>query len=64
MDTSLEERRDAQREEQLVTRQHVGGVTTLTLNRPQQYNALSRAMLAALQGALDEVAGDAGTRVE
>ena len=63
MDASLEERRDAQREEPLVTRQQIGGVTTLTLNRPQQYNVLSSAMLAALQGALDEFADDAGTRV-
>ena len=31
-----------------------GGVITLTLNRPAQYNSLSCAMLAALQTALDE----------
>jgi enoyl-CoA hydratase/carnithine racemase len=63
MDTSLEERPAAHPEEPLVGCNQSGGVTTLTLNRPQQYNALSSAMLAALQGALDEVAGDAGTRV-
>ena len=37
----------------LVTRD--GPVTTLTLNRPARYNALSTPMLEALQGALDAV---------
>ena len=63
MDAILEERREAQQEERLVTRQNNGGVTTLTLNRPRQYNVLSTGMLAALQQALDDVAGDANTRV-
>jgi enoyl-CoA hydratase/carnithine racemase len=39
------------------------GVVTLTLNRPQAFNALSEAMLAALQAALDAVAADASARV-
>lgn len=39
------------------------GVVTLTLNRPQSFNALSEAMLEALQAALDRVAGDAEARV-
>jgi enoyl-CoA hydratase/carnithine racemase len=39
------------------------GVITLTLNRPQAFNALSDAMLAALQRALDEIAADDGARV-
>jgi enoyl-CoA hydratase/carnithine racemase len=39
------------------------GVVRLTLNRPQQFNALSEEMLTALQSALDEVAADAGVRV-
>ncbi len=39
------------------------GVVTLTLNRPQAFNALSEAMLSALQGELDAVAGDARARV-
>lgn len=30
-----------------------GGVATLTLNRPEQYNALSKAMLEEIQSALD-----------
>jgi len=36
------------------------GVVTLTLNRPQAYNALSEAMLAALQAEFDALAVDAG----
>lgn len=39
------------------------GVVTLTLNRPQQFNALSTGMMAALQAALDAVARDATVRV-
>ena len=34
------------------------GVVTLTLNRPQPFNALSEAMLTALQAELDAVAHD------
>ena len=37
-------------EDALVLRQDEAGVATLTLNRPKQYNALSQAMLAALEG--------------
>lgn len=39
------------------------GVTTLTLNRPDQFNSLSRAVLGELQAALDAIAGDAAVRV-
>ena len=39
------------------------GVLTLTLNRPQAFNALSEAMLEALQAALDGVADDDHVRV-
>lgn len=39
------------------------GVVTLSLNRPQAFNALSNAMLAALQAELDTVAQDAQARV-
>jgi enoyl-CoA hydratase/carnithine racemase len=39
------------------------GVVTLTLNRPQAYNALSEAMLAALQRELDAIAADEAARV-
>jgi len=38
------------------------GVTTLTLNRPDQFNALSEEMLEALEHALDAVAGDEQVR--
>ena len=39
------------------------GVVTLTLNRPQAFNALSEAMLAALQRELDALAKDESVRV-
>jgi enoyl-CoA hydratase/carnithine racemase len=39
------------------------GVVTLTLNRAQSFNALSEAMLEALQSALDRVAADEQARV-
>ena len=39
------------------------GAVTLTLNRPQAFNALSEAMLEALQRELDRVAADASARV-
>lgn len=38
------------------------GVVTLTLNRPQAFNALSEAMLAALQTELDTLADDTSVR--
>ncbi|VVE05168.1 enoyl-CoA hydratase [Pandoraea anhela] len=41
----------------------LAGVVTLTLNRPRHFNALSEAMLDALQGALDDVARDDSARV-
>ncbi len=49
--------------EALVLRQDQEGITTLTLNRPNQFNALSEALLASLQKALDEIAADASVRV-
>ena len=39
------------------------GVVTLTLDRPQSFNALSEGMLSALQGELDAVALDESARV-
>jgi enoyl-CoA hydratase/carnithine racemase len=39
------------------------GAVTLTLNRPQAYNALSEAMLGALQRELDALAADDSVRV-
>lgn len=43
--------------------QDARGVRTLTLNRPQAFNALSEAMLAALQRELDAIAADESVRV-
>lgn len=40
-----------------------GGIATVTLNRPGQFNALSRALLDELQGALDRIAADTSVRV-
>ena len=39
------------------------GIATLTLNRPQQYNALSGELLAELQSALDAIAEDESVHV-
>lgn len=39
------------------------GIVTLTLNRPQKYNALSEAMLDALKSELDKLAKDQAVRV-
>jgi enoyl-CoA hydratase/carnithine racemase len=46
----------------LLTAQDARGVLTLTLNRPQAFNALSEAMLAALQAELDRIANDENVR--
>ncbi|MEM7497015.1 MAG: enoyl-CoA hydratase [Pseudomonadota bacterium] len=42
---------------------HKDGVVTLTLNRPKALNALSGALMAELQAALDRIAVDRQTRV-
>ena len=47
----------------LVLRQDRDGIATLTLNRPQARNALSVAMMSALQDALDAIAADKHARV-
>jgi enoyl-CoA hydratase/carnithine racemase len=53
-----------EREEPVVLRnQDERGVVTLTLNRPQAFNALSEAMLAALQREFDAIAKDESARV-
>jgi enoyl-CoA hydratase/carnithine racemase len=49
--------------EPVLLRHDDGGVATLTLNRPRQYNALSEAVLAELQSQLDAIAADPGIRV-
>jgi enoyl-CoA hydratase/carnithine racemase len=47
----------------LIEEQDARGVLRLTLNRPATFNALSEEMLAALQQALDRIAGDERVRV-
>src|SRR5205823_4754866 len=49
--------------EKVLERADDDGVATLTLNRPRQYNALSRALLEALHGQIDALAGDEAIRV-
>jgi len=54
-----------QSEPPLLRRDNCGqpSITTLTLNRPAQYNALSESLLAALQTELDNIAADESIRV-
>lgn len=53
-----------EREQPVVLRnQDARGVVTLTLNRPQAFNALSESMLAALQHEFDEITKDDSVRV-
>jgi enoyl-CoA hydratase/carnithine racemase len=47
----------------ILVREDRGGIVTLTLNRPEHFNALSAELLGALQRALDEIARDAAVRV-
>lgn len=47
----------------LLLRRDKNGVAALTLNRPERRNALSRALLAALQEAFDAIAADDAIRV-
>ncbi len=48
---------------EILLRHDQDGIATLMLNRPQQYNALSEALLDRLQAALDDIAADASVRV-
>ena len=47
----------------LLKRELDGGVLTLTLNRPEKRNALSRALMTALHQELEQADLDAGVRV-
>ena len=47
----------------LVVNESSGGVATITLNRPKQFNALSEELLGALQQTLEDVAADTAIRV-
>ena len=49
--------------EQPLLRRDTDGITTLTLNRPEQFNALSGALLNELQAALDGIARNQSVRV-
>jgi enoyl-CoA hydratase/carnithine racemase len=49
--------------EPVLLRSDAEGVAGLTLNRPGQYNALSRELLGLLQLELDEIKNDPGVRV-
>ncbi len=49
--------------EPVVLRTDAGGVTTLTLNRPAQFNAINGAMLRELQAALESIGRDDSVRV-
>ncbi|MFZ0009458.1 MAG: enoyl-CoA hydratase [Steroidobacteraceae bacterium] len=50
-------------QEPLVKRAAERGTVTLTLNRPQAFNALSEGMMSALQRELDALSADASLRV-
>jgi len=52
-----------QQEEGILLREDQGTVATLTLNRPRQFNALSRAMIAELRRELHAIADDDTVRV-
>lgn len=47
----------------VLLRQDEQGITTLTLNRPRQFNALSEQLLDALQTSFDDIAEDESVRV-
>jgi enoyl-CoA hydratase/carnithine racemase len=47
----------------MLLRQDTAGIATLTLNRPDARNALSMALMEALQAELDAIAADASVKV-
>lgn len=49
--------------EPYVLRKDEAGITTLTLNRPGQFNSLSTGMISALQAEIDAIAADPAVRV-
>jgi len=57
----LKERRTAVNP--VLLRERAGGVVTLTLNRPEQFNALSEGLLTELDTALADIASDEAARV-
>ena len=49
--------------EPVLLRNDAGGIATVTLNRPKQYNALSEELLTELQAQLDSIEKDPSVRV-
>ena len=49
--------------EPLFLLEKASGIATITLNRPNQYNALSEEMMSGLQAVFDDFKNDASTRV-
>ncbi|MSP51630.1 MAG: enoyl-CoA hydratase [Alphaproteobacteria bacterium] len=47
----------------IVERSDIDGIATITLNRPEARNTLSRGMMAALQKAIDAIAEDSSVKV-
>ena len=62
-DPDLDEVEEISAPEPVLLRSDVEGVAGLTLNRPEQYNALSRELLGALQAELDRIKDDPAIRV-
>src|SRR5678815_3465137 len=50
-------------DDKVLLRHDAGGITTLTLNRPEQFNALSQKLLGELETALAGIALDRAVRV-
>jgi len=50
-------------QEPFVLSTNANGISTLTLNRPERFNPLSREMIAAVQAELNAIAGDPSIRV-
>ena len=63
MSVKAQDRKNAPPAEPLLVRRDADGICTLTLNRPRQYNALSEALLGALQDEFDAIAADSSVRV-
>ena len=63
MSTKAENTAESMPREAVLLREDTAGICTLTLNRPHHYNALSEALIDALQQAFDAIAEDRSVRV-